>query len=220
MLRSIRNTALFTASGLMLASAALAATPSPANSSIPACFSLVGSNGAVPDPAGAFRVIVRDNFNNPMPGATVTIDLLGCTDLKICANQLDAAATVTCNLARTSKLTDLLGQATFIVLGGSNGYNLTTLQTNATTLLGGAKILANGALLGSATASCYDLDGAGGVSVNDQSVWLTDFGSPGGPPYGRSDFDCSGSIGVNDFSLLLTELGGGNSTVSCGATCP
>ena len=101
---------------------------------------------------------------------------------------------------------------TFVVLGGSNGGG------NASTLLGGGKIFANGTLLQTPTVSAFDLDNAGGVGANDLSAWLTDFGS--GNPYGRSDYDCSGGIGANDLSLWLGEFGNGTSASSCAASCP
>ena len=204
-----RKAILLTASGLMIASAALAGVPSAANSTIPPCITLVGSLAGTPDPVGQFTVTVRDLANNPLNGASVVNDLSGCTDLTLCANQFDAGALVNCAAKTTRKFTNISGQVSFIVLGGSNGSG------NATTLLGGAKIYANGTLIASPTASVFDLDGSNGVGINDLSVWLTDFGTFGNPAFGRSDFDCSGSVGINDLSLWLTEFGNGSSVSTC-----
>jgi len=183
-----------------------------ANSTTPACISLVGSSGGVAATSGAFVVVVRDLANNPVAGATVVIDLSAAPDLSICADQLDAAATVDCAHKTVAKTTALDGSVHFTVLGGSNGGG------NAVTLLGGGKIFANGTLLQTPTVSAYDLDGSGGVGANDLSAWLGDFGS--GNPFGRSDYDCSGGIGANDLSLWLNAFGSGTMATSCGASCP
>ena len=212
----VRKAILLSAAGCLIASAAMAGVPSPGNSSTPPCISLVGNLAGVADPVGSFTVTVRDLANNPLNGASVVVDLSGCTDLVMCANQLDGAALVNCAAKTSRKFTNLAGQVSFIVLGGSTGSG------NATTLLAGAKIYANGTLIGSPTAAAFDLDGAGGVGINDLSVWLTDFGTFGNPAFGRSDFDCSGTVGINDLSVWLTEFGNGTSAASCGAgnLCP
>jgi hypothetical protein len=199
---------------LVLLPAAAAAMPCGAcNSSSPACISLVGSNGVVPaSDVGSFTVIIRDIANNPIVGANVVIDLSGALDVEICADQLDPGLVVNCAAKTVSHATDANGSVTFTILGGSNGAG------NASTLLGGGKIFANGTLIQSPTISAYDLDGSGGVGANDFSAWLGDFGS--GLPYGRSDYDCSGTVGVNDLSLWLKAFGSGTMSVSCGASCP
>jgi len=209
----LRKATLLTAAGLLIASAAMAGVPSPGNSTVPACITLVGSAAGVPDAAaGLFSVTVRDLANNPLAGASVVIDLSGCTDIAICDDQLDAGALVNCAAKTTRKFTDALGAVSFTVLGGSNGAG------NATTLIGGGKIYANGVLIGSPTAAAYDLDGGSGVGANDLSAWLTDFGT--GNPFGRSDYDCSGGIGANDLSFWLTEFGAATSSASCAVSCP
>jgi hypothetical protein len=208
----VRKAMLLTAAGCLIASAAMAGVPSPGNSVTPPCIQLVGSASGVPDAVGSFTVTVRDLANNPLNGASVVVDLSGCTDIAICQDQLDGAAIVNCTAKTTRKFTNLAGQVSFTVLGGSNGAN------NATTLLAGAKIYANGTLIGSPTASVFDLDGSNGVAINDLSVWLTDFGST--INYGRSEFDCNGVVGINDLSVWLTEFGAQTSTSSCSSACP
>ena len=209
----VRKATLLTAAGLLVASAAMAAVPSAANSTTPSCITLVGSLSGVPDAAaGQFTIVVRDLANNPLNGASVVIDLSNCLDLSICSDQLDANALVNCGAKTTRKFTNALGQVTFTVLGGSNGGG------NASTLLGGGRIFANGTLIQSPTVSAFDLDGAGGVGANDLSAWFGDFGT--GNNYGRSDYDCSGSIGANDLSLWFGEFGTGASASSCAVACP
>jgi len=154
---------------------------------------------------------VKDVALNPLNGASVVIDLSGCADLAICDDQLDGAATVNCAAKTTRKFTDILGDVTFIVLGGSNGSG------NASTLLNGARIYANGTLIGSPTATAFDLDGGAGVGINDLAVWLVDFGL--GINYGRSEFDCNGAVGINDLAVWLIEFGAGTSAASCAVSC-
>jgi len=208
----VRKATLLAAAGILVASAAMAAVPSKDNSTVPGCISLVGSLAGVPDGIGQFTVVVKDLANNPLNGASVVIDLASCHDLAICNDQLDANATVNCGAKTTRKFTNGLGSVSFIVLGGSNGAG------NATTLLNGGRVFANGTLIGSPTVSAFDLDGSAGVGANDLSAWLTDFGS--GQNFGRSDYDCSNNIGANDLSLWLTEFGNGTSASSCTLACP
>jgi hypothetical protein len=200
---------------LVAASMPAAAEPSAGNSVTPPCISLVGTSGGIPARgAGAFEVIVRDLANNPIVGAQVVIDLSDCPELHLCADQGDPDAIVNCAAKTVRKLTDATGTVGFTLLGGSNGAG------DAGELLHAGKIYEDGFLIGSPTVSAFDLDGAGGVGINDLSAWLTDFGTAGAPAFGRSDYDCSGTVSINDFSLLLTALGSGAQLESCAATCP
>jgi len=209
-----KATLLTTAAGLLIASAAMAGVPSPAQSTVPACIKLVGSKANVPDPHGLFTVVVKDLAGNPINNASVVIDISGCTDLRLYSNQLDAGANVNCPAKRTQKFADATGTVTFIVLGESRPGVGVTLQ-------GAGKIFANGTQLGSPTVSAFDLNGGGnGVEITDLSLWLQDFGSPGNPPFGRSDFDCSGSVGINDLSQWLAEFGFTTSIDGGQANCP
>lgn len=201
------------AAGLIVPSIARASFPSPANSTTPSCFSLVGTSGGIAaSAAGQFTVVVRDLANNPIVGAAVVIDLSGCPDLHICADQLDPTAIVDCVHKQVTKIADNSGSATFTVLGGSNGAG------NAMTFLNAGKIFENGTLIGSPTVSAFDLDGASGVGANDLAAWLTDFGA--GQLFGRSDYDCNGCEGANDLALWLTVFGSGTMASSCANSCP
>jgi hypothetical protein len=206
----VRKATLLTAAGLLAASAAMAGVPSAANSTTPSCVPLVGSSAGVPDAFGTITVVVRDLANNPLSGASVVVDISGCTELALCDDQLDANALVVCASQTTRKFTDGLGSVSFIVLGGGSGP--------AATLLGGGKIFANGTLIASPTVNAYDENGIGGLGAADLSAFLGDFAS--GNPFGRSDFDCSGALGAADLSKWLTLFAGGTSTASCGSQCP
>ena len=99
---------------------AQASPPSPANSTVPPCISLVGSNGTTPSQAfGQFSVVYRDLANNPIADALIVIDLSGIPELFLAADQLDPAAVVSCADKRVSKRTDASGQVNFCILGAS-----------------------------------------------------------------------------------------------------
>jgi hypothetical protein len=217
----VRKAALFAAFGLLTASAAMAGVPSPCDTCLydqPAAGAtnanraprivMVGSlSGAADAAAGRFMIHIKDLAGNPISGASVVVDLSQCHDLSICTDQLDAGATQACPAKTTRKFADVNGWVSFTVLGGSNGAG------NATTLLNGGRIYANGTLYMSPTVAAFDLDGSSGVGANDLSAWLTDFGS--GSSFGRSDYDLSPGIGANDLSIWLTEFGAGTSAASC-----
>ena len=208
-MRSLRSLCML----IVLAVPSMAiAEPSPANDITPLCISLVGASGATAAPTGAFTVICRDLANNLQPGMNVVIDLSGCPDLFICADQLDPAATVDCVHKTVSKITGADGSVHFNVLGGSTGAG------NAITLLNGGRIYKNGTLIQAPTVSAFDLDGMGGVGANDMSAWLGDFYT--GQPFGRSDFDCSGNVGANDLSMWLGVFGSQTMAESCTSHCP
>src|SRR5580765_751463 len=183
------------------------------NCTVPTVIRLVGNSGGTPDAtAGRFTVVARDLAMNPIAHASVLIGFESCTDLAICADQLDADATVYCAEKLVRKLTDASGAVTFTILGHSNGAGGATMLANA------GNVYVNGALIRHRTIAAFDLDGSGGVGADDLSVWLSDFGS--GMGWGRSDYDGSGTVGASDLSEWLTVFGGGTSTQSCTTSCP
>ena len=116
----VRKATLLALCGVLLATVAMAGVPSRDKSEVPACFTIVGQVGGVPDAYGQFTVTVRDLANNLLPGSNVCVDVAPCTDIHICADQLDVNATVNCNNGTSCKITDGAGQVTFIVVGGAN----------------------------------------------------------------------------------------------------
>jgi len=54
-------------------------------------------------------------------GGSVVVDVSGCMDLRLCANQIDPAAVVNCTKKTVTKLTDATGIVRFTLLGGSIG---------------------------------------------------------------------------------------------------
>jgi hypothetical protein len=206
---------LLAAALLSLAAAAEAqiSPPSPANSTVPPCIRLVGSNGTTPSQAfGQFTVVFRDLANNPLPNALIVIDLSGIPEVFLAADQLDPAVVVSCPDKRVTKLTDAHGVAEFCIIGASSD------ALPPVVLLNGGKIFAEGMLIGSPTINAFDLDGRLGLGAGDLALFLSDFAS--GNPYRRSDFDCGSGIGANDLRLWLNAFGSSTQNVSASAACP
>lgn len=181
-------------------------------STVPRAIALVGSAAGVADAGGTFTLVMRDFVLNPLRAATVVLDLSACPDLRLCSDPLDAAATVDCAAHTIKKFTDATGQVTFIVLGGSNGAG------HASSLAGSARLFVNGVQVARPTVAAFDLDGAGGVGIDDLAVWLSDFGSL--QPWQRDDFDGDGHVGIADLSVWLGDFGSGKSAESCATSCP
>lgn len=201
----------FALASLVVPHSARATLPPFPNVTVPACITLVGSDGNVASESGAFDVVVRDLANNPMPGVRVDVDLSQVSDLRLCAQQTAPGVVVECASNRATAVTDANGVARFTLLGGGLG-----LETG--TGMNGGRVYTDGILVASPTVNAYDLDNAGGVGANDLSYWLRDFGS--GQVLGRADYDCSGGIGANDLSFWLAAFGSGTQSISCAASCP
>jgi len=201
---------------------ATACVPSWMLSSAPAIIRLVGSAGGVADtPAGSFTVVVRDLANNPVPGASVVLDLSGCPDATICPDQLDANEVVNMTAKTVRKFADTNGQAAFTIVGGSTGNGNAVVVSFGQVIKqpgwgpgnGAVRIYGNGTLLGAPSFATYDLDGSGGVGPADLSVFLTDIAS--GTPFARSDFSGDGVLNSTDLCLWLTAFAAGRSVQSC-----
>ena len=210
----MRSSRLLIALALFLAAGpAFANTPGGTNCIVPSHIHLVASDGAQPAVAfGEFEVIVRDLANNPVPGASVVVDLSALSDLKLCSAQSAPGVLLDCANQRVSAIADAEGKVRVTLLGGSNGAG----QAGSTVQV--ALIYANGTLIGTPPVSAYDLDGSAGLGGGDMSVFLGDFGS--GIDWSRSDFDGSGTLGGGDLSFWLAAFGSGTQIVSCAATCP
>jgi len=194
----VRKATLFAVCGLLAASAAFASVPSPANSTCPPCFGLVGSNTGVIDPVGEFCVTVRDLANLPINNSLVVIDLSACSGLVICDNN-EMGFTVDCGTQTVRGFTGAGGVICFRIKGyANNGPFGNTSPVNPYNC---AKIYADGVLLCSPSVYAYDHDGDG-VLINDLSPQLGDWLA--GPPHeSRSDLNCDGELLPNDWSLFL-----------------
>ncbi len=214
----VRKATLLTVCGLFVAGAAMAGVPSPANSSKPACIAVVGTTTGVVDPAGQFTVTVKDLANNPIQNSQVVIDFsseYAVPDVRIGSTQPFAGLTVDCTAKTVRALTNASGVVTFRIVGGAqNSGNSPGVGA------GGAKVFADGVLLGSVTVEAFDQDGVSGVGANDLSAWLGDKFATGAPYYGRSDYDCNASVGANDLSVWLAVKFAAGSSASAAAYCP
>ena len=191
---------------------ATADDPGPVNGTFPTCVRLVGSNGTqAAQQLGSFEVVILDLASNPVPGASLRVDISAIPELLIAADQLDPEAIADCAGKSVTKIADANGRAVFCIVGASTGVGA------AVTLQGGCKIFANGRLCASPTANAFDLDGRHGLGAGDLSVFLSDFATL--QPYGRCDFDCSGNLGAGDLSIWLTAFANGAQLVSA-AGCP
>jgi len=207
----VRKATLFAVCGLVAAGAAYASVPSPANSSVPPCFALVGENAGTIDPAGNFTITVRDLANLPINGSLVVVDLSGVSGLQICDNN-EAGFTVDCGTQTVRGFTGVGGTITMAIKGHAvnSGGNVPPYSA-----YNSAKVYADGVLLASPTAQAYDHDGSG-MGPADLSAWLGDFF--GGNDPSRSDYDCTGApLGPSDLSTWLTVFFASGSTGNCPA---
>jgi len=209
----VRKASLFSAVGLVVASAALANVPSPANSTKPAYIDVVGSLSGTADPGGAFTVIVRDFGGTPIANSQVVIDFLNCTDINLCTAVVGASV-LDCPTRTVRGFTDGTGTVSFNIMGAGKNSG------NAAGPAGGcANILADGVSLFHPTVTAYDENGAltqNGVGASDLSAWVSDFGHLGSSGYkGRSDFNHDGALGAGDLSFWVSRFGSGKSASGC-----
>src|ERR1043165_2557670 len=104
----LRQARLFAACGILAASAAMASTPSAANSSCPAHINLVGSLGGVIDSYAGnaqFTITVRDLNNLPVNNSFVVIDFSACHGMQLCSDQLQAGITAVCGFQQVRGFT-------------------------------------------------------------------------------------------------------------------
>lgn len=243
----VRKATLLGVLGLLCAANALASVPDPSRSCAPD-FILVGgkvNGGANPDPATLFTITVRDAFNNPIGGATVTIDFSGCCDINLCPTGVGH----NCASRSVTGTTNGAGQVSFNVLGaakdpgnlvppaqyGGCGANGVHIYANAGSgnveLVGRGPTCTGGSGL-PPTAATLDLNGAGGgsngTSGSDVSNLINLFGtiSLGQPYRGRGDINLDGTISGADVSAeighfgRLSTIGGVGCTDNVGTAVP
>lgn len=238
MIGVIRKAMLFACAGVLVASAAMAAVPSPANSSIPCgggsppgganSLWLVGTNvgGTTADPHGAQTITVRDFAGNPIAGSAVVIDFTAClsaSDMGICSVQpVSSGVSTYCGVGtpQLNAVTGPSGDVTFKVVGGAhnNGAHVPGVSIKC------GEVYADGVHLGTINVAACDQDGNGKVNPADVSASFTDSldytGSGGAIFRARTDLDCNGKDNPADISLLfVVSLGGASGGVSCSPYC-
>lgn len=212
----LRKAVLLASAGILAASSAMAAVPSPADSDVPCGLNLVGSTGGVADVRGEFTIVVRDLAHNPIPASAVTIDFNACTpDIRVCSVQPHAGVSADCSgsVGEINAVTDGSGTVVLRIIGGANNGGGSPPAAGFKC----ATVFADGVNLGTINVGAYDQNGAGGVNPADISVYLTDAFDV--DYEGRSDFNCSNSVNPADQSLLLSTSLGAGSGNSCAAYC-
>ncbi|MCC6650108.1 MAG: T9SS type A sorting domain-containing protein [Candidatus Eisenbacteria bacterium] len=188
----------------------LAADPSPGNSTLPSRILLVGHDGTVPDPAGAFVVTIRDLANVPIPNAQVRIDFSNAPYLTLSTTQLDLGMTMSCSPPTVMATTNAQGVASFNIMGGignrpiSGGAPLCFAVISASSS-GGPFVVQ-----GQRPAAAVDLNGYGGVDPDDLHLFLSDYENL----RGYVDFDGSGQVTGADLSVMDEIIAAKRSTES------
>lgn len=222
----VRKATLLACGGLLVASAAMAAVPSPApDSVIPCGLNLVGTTGVggTADAKGQFTIQVNDLALNPIAGSSVVVSFNGCTpDVRVCATQSFPVSGIVSDcsgvVGEVSAVTDGNGEVILRVTGGAN--NLASGTPGAGFKCG--VVYADGVALGTVNVGVFDQNGAGGAGVPDVSLWLADsFRFASLAIYvGRSDYNCSNNINPTDLAQMLSVTLPGSSNTSCGAASP
>ena len=190
----VRKTTLFTVCGLVVAGAAMAGVPSPANSQAPCVILMdfpnsqnsVGVNPAICS-VPSLKVVVRDALNNPVSGSDVVLDFTACvgwgSNIELASTQPDLAVTTSCGGKTVLKTTNALGEVCFTVIGASTQFVAasSTLPSTYTGLpdrnIGPTagevccKIYASGQLLATkmVIVNRYNLDGSALIANNVNS---------------------------------------------------
>jgi hypothetical protein len=185
---------------------AQAGIPSPPQTVRPAAYNLVCTdNDGVPDPAGAFTIILRDALGNPIANRAVRIVFSGCAgDVALSSNQ-PTATSVDCANRVVTFTTDGDGVISGSILGHVQDFATPTLTACA---LIQAKNLAGESPawvdLGTVPVAIYDLDGVNGVDAHDYLNFLCDKLS--NQSRKRSDYDHNGLINGADLLPLLSRI--------------
>jgi hypothetical protein len=218
----VRKAILITVGASMYAGAAMAVTPSAANSSFQTTpIALVGRNAAntpAEDSFGQFAVTVRDAGNVPIQGATVTVNFNACTpDIILSRVQSFTGVSVLCNGARgvVSGQTNSLGVVTFRILGGAD--NNSGNEPGATTAC--AELRANNVFFTNLAVAALDqTNNLDGVLPGDLSVLITDINQ--GNLARRSDVNLDGVVNPGDVGVMINHVNAGRSSQNTVALCP
>ena len=239
MTRVVRNASLLCVAGILVASAALANVPSPANSTLQSSYLAVeGATGGLPDKCtdgrcGDFLVTVRDFSNAIIAGATVVVDFSGCSDIRIACDQLNGVTGQTFLAGKkVSGTTNASGQFTFKIQGAATGTttvgNVTSAGTNAGVPC--AQVYADGVPLTPALiVAAYDINGgaggSAGVTAADASLVVAEVLkiALGGTARARDDYNNTNTVTASDSSIstsMALQAGLGTGSQVTGPYCP
>lgn len=199
--------------GGSLAQAGSDGVPSWPNSTVPDGIFLVGLGPAGPDSAtGHFEIVVRDWVNQPVGYVTVILEFAGAGDYLIATDQMDPRLHVRCDHRTVYTVSDGAGVARFTIVGAARYPPPFPGSNNVV----GVSI--DGSSFGSTRCRSFDLNGTGGVSLPDVSVWGSDFFGDLHPT--RSDFDSDGRVTLLDLARWVKAYLEGASFNSAPAYCP
>jgi hypothetical protein len=240
----VRKATLLCVCGVLLAGAAMAGVPSPANSQSPCILlmDLPNSTNNVGGNAGvcgqpALLVIVRDAGNAPVAGATVVVDFSACnaSDVKLADTQSDPNVTLACAGKTATKTANGAGEVCFSLEGATNivdlssghaqysGFPVRNIGPSGSFLC--AKIYADATLLATVPVMInkYDLDNDGTVVGGDGSYETDAIGANVGGLYATfGDYNCDGAVVGGDGSLHTDAIGNAvfGEAVYAGTYCP
>jgi len=218
----VRKAILITVGASMYAGAAMAVTPSAANSTFSTTPIMItgrqSANTPAEDVRGQFAVTVRDGSNIVIQGATVTVNFNACTpDIILSRIQSFTGVSVLCNGVRgvVSAQTNNLGVATFRILGGADN-NSGNEPGNLGTC---AEMRANGVFFTNLAVSAPDqTNNLDGVSGGDLSLVITDTNQNNLSR--RNDMNKDGVVDPNDLGTMITITNQNASAQNTAALCP
>jgi hypothetical protein len=156
----VRKATLIGAFGLLIAGTAFANVPSPGNSTVPSFIPVVGvhdvAGARVPHNGQSITITVNDFTGNPIAGSAVEIDFSACDDIFLCNLVIPGAGTVVCDVVQAT--TNGSGQVTLSVVGAANNTSGGAAGAGANCV----EVRADGVVLGNATATVVDQNGAAG----------------------------------------------------------
>jgi hypothetical protein len=224
----VRKAILITVGASMYAGAAMAITPSAANSNFPAPNSTImitgkkSTNAPAEDARGQFSVTVRDGSNLVIQGATVTLNFNACTpDIILSRIQSFAGVSILCNGVRgvVSAQTNNLGVATFRILGGSNNVLPLAGGNNPGNQTACAELRANGVFFTNLAVSAPDeTNNLNGVNGGDLGVLISDINH--GNLAFRDDVNKDGAVNPGDVGTMITIVNQDASGENTAALCP
>lgn len=174
--------------------------PDPAASTVPPLLFLVGQTNGVADVC-EFVVHVAKVGGGNYANGIVTLSFKHTPDLDFAMTQPFPGVTVDCAKREVYATTDAGGNATFRVVGSC-------IQHPGGTYVPGpclVHVSVDGICLGETKARAFDLDGQDGVTANDVSIWVTDFGC-GNPYTCVEDYNGDDQLGAADLSILVSVL--------------
>ena len=191
---------------VIMAQPAAGQIPTPSNSIVPCGLALVPPGFT--SPAFDYQAEARDLANHPMVGAEVRIDFTGCGADARPAVEQPPGITVDCATRSLFALTDAQGRVTMRIVGGASGGPPQAFSGH-----GCAQVFIDGVLVRNAHVGVLDLDGAGGLTIADLSIWLSDLFNHTVPPdyAARSDYDyvedgCNEQIGIPDLNIWVAAF--------------